>query len=299
MVDNRIAFVLCNYNDSKFLINWANNAFTGSMLPDEIIIVDDCSTDRSVDLIKALQVKYAKLKEIKLVQNQKNLGWCGAFIEGVKAAQSPFVSFLSCDDNILNGYVEKMKQAIQDYPLVDLFMCNAIVEREKVEFRKVYLPFDAFLSPDFLVKVYKNNNPSIINIAGMVIKKEIVLKCWEEGGKDIPTCFDGMCLHYAAFDKGMVLLSDCLVRYRPSFMGWGASGGYKRNKESQAKILKMLDKYPAMKEKVALTKIWSTDTLKKATFGLWLVPKLPKRLRLKIYKKYYEELCSFDSTKMR
>lgn len=299
MADRGLALILCNYNDSKFLINWVENVYRGSDLPDEIIIVDDCSTDRSIDLIKALQDKFGKRKEIKLIRNQRNLGPDGSLIEGIKAAQSPFIASLACDDNILTNYVGRMKQAIQDYPLVDLFMCNAIVEREGVEYRKVYLPFDVFLAPDYLVKVYKNNNPSIINMVGMVIRKDIVLKCWEEGGKDIPSCFDGMYLHYAAFDKGMVVLSDCLVRYRPSFMGWGSSGGYNKNKVSQKKIMEMLDKYPSMKEKVARTKIWSNETLKKATLGLWLVPKLPRWLRLRIYKKYYEGMCSFDSVKIR
>jgi hypothetical protein len=192
-----------------------------------------------------------------------------------------------------------MKQAIKDYPMVDVFLCNAIVEREGSDYKKVYFPFDTFLSPDYLVKLYKNSNPSMINMVGMVIKRDVVLKCWEEGGKDLRSCFDGMCLHYAAFNKGMVVLGDCLVRYRASFMGWGASGDYRKNKESQQKILNMLDKYPDIKRKVVETGIWSNETLFKARLGLWLVPRFPKWMRKKIYKKYYEETCRFDSSRMR
>jgi hypothetical protein len=192
-----------------------------------------------------------------------------------------------------------MKQAIQDYPLVDLFLCNAIVEREGVEYRKAYFPYDVFLSPDFLVKIFKNNNLSIINMIGMVIKKDVILQCWEDGGKDLPTCFDGMCLHHAAFDKGMVVLGDCLVRYRASFLGWGATGGYKRNKESQRKIVAILDKYPSLKERVGQTKIWSVETQIKASVGLWIVPRLPKWIRKRVYKKYYEQICRFDSLRIR
>jgi len=297
MNDTGLALIMCNFNDSAPLTDLMDHVFSGTMLPDEIIVVDDCSTDDSVEKIKSLQKKYSGRKQIQLLKTEKRRGPCPAFIKGVKAAQSPFIASLSCNDDMLKDYTQRMKQAIQDYPQVDAFLCNAIVEREGEEYKKIFFPRDIFLSPEDMVKIYKNNNPSFINMIGMVLRKDVILRCWEEGGKDLPACFDGMSLYQTAFDKGMVVLGDCLVCYHASFSGWGVTRGYERNKESQKKIMAMLDKYPHLKERVAQTKIWSVGTLNKASFGLWIVPKLPKWMRKRIYKKYYEQTCRFDKIK--
>ena len=47
----------------------------------EIIIVDDCSTDGTENLIKKLQYKFKKIKYFK---NKENLGSGLSFIEGLK-----------------------------------------------------------------------------------------------------------------------------------------------------------------------------------------------------------------------
>ncbi|EOI0370579.1 glycosyltransferase family 2 protein, partial [Campylobacter jejuni] len=49
----------------------------------EIIVVDDCGSDKSIDIAK----EYAKKDErIKIIHNEKNLGLLRARYEGVKAA---------------------------------------------------------------------------------------------------------------------------------------------------------------------------------------------------------------------
>lgn len=59
---------------------------------DEIIVVDDGSTDKTAD-----KVRVFKNKRFKLIQNKKNLGMGGAMATGIKAAKSDLLLFLDAD----------------------------------------------------------------------------------------------------------------------------------------------------------------------------------------------------------
>lgn len=288
-----LAIILVNYNDSRWLINWFDKLGQG-VLPDEMIVVDDCSTDGSVELLMLLKEKYPSLK---IAVNKNRIGPFAAFIEGLRIAKSEFVSCWSCDDEMQPDYIRKMKEAIKNFPLVDLYLCNAIVEREGSLYRKAYFDFDVFLSPDYLVRLYKNTNPSMINMIGLVIRKNLVLVSWEDGGKNISTCFDGMYLFFAAFSKGMIVLGDCLVRYRATFNGWGARSGYFRNRVSQRKILEIWKKYPDIWQRAYESRIWSNKTSFLASLGLFVIARIPKWLRKIVYQKYYglknRETCGY------
>lgn len=280
-----LALVLANYNDSRYLINWVDKVYQGSMLPDEIIIVDDCSTDRSVELLKLLQTRH---KEIRLVVNERNKNPNGASVEGIRVAKSRFVGCWACDDEVGFDYVRQMKRAIENFPLVDVYLCNAIVEREGKGYKKVFLPFDSYLSPDYLVKVYSRGYPAVINIVGSVVNKDVVLTCWDKGGASLNTCFDDMYLFFSMFDKGAMLLGDCLIKYRASFCGYGARGSYKNDKAARQTIMDMYSSYPKIKERAEKSGVWNNDFLIKCHLGLWVTQRMPKWMRRKIYERYYE-----------
>lgn len=67
----------------------------------EVILVDDGSTDNSIEIIKS-----RKEKNITLFQ-QKNSGPSVARNKGIELAKGKFIAFLDADDYWLNGFIEK------------------------------------------------------------------------------------------------------------------------------------------------------------------------------------------------
>lgn len=70
----------------------------------ELIIIDDCSTDESIELIKSY---IQKDKRIKLIQFSTNKGASFARSEGIKKAEGDFIAFLDSDDLWLKEKLEK------------------------------------------------------------------------------------------------------------------------------------------------------------------------------------------------
>lgn len=87
----------------------------------EVICVDDCSTDKSVDVIKSEMVKHPNLKYI---WNNRNLRAGGARNQGVKEATGKYIVFIDSDDYF---HTEGLLQAVNHLKSnqdLDILVCN-------------------------------------------------------------------------------------------------------------------------------------------------------------------------------
>ena len=91
-----LSVILPNYNHSDLLETACNAIFSQSIAPLEVIIIDDASTDKSLEIIKSLQKRYPL---IKIIQNKKNLGPVRTINKGIKEAQGTYLAFCSADEN--------------------------------------------------------------------------------------------------------------------------------------------------------------------------------------------------------
>ncbi len=84
--------IITNYNYARFLPQAINSVLRQSFTDFELIVVDDCSTDHSRDVILSYGDK------IKPVFLERNGGQGAAFNAGVKVSKGKFISFLDADD---------------------------------------------------------------------------------------------------------------------------------------------------------------------------------------------------------
>ncbi|MBI5465532.1 glycosyltransferase family 2 protein [Candidatus Gottesmanbacteria bacterium] len=92
----RVSIVVPNYNSGEALLkNLPEVLKTGA---DEVIVVDDDSTDNSVESIKyyVLSIKYGN-KHIKILENKKNLGFSSTVNRGMEEAGGEIVVLLNTD----------------------------------------------------------------------------------------------------------------------------------------------------------------------------------------------------------
>ncbi len=85
----------------------------------EIILVNDCSTDNSLNILKEYEKKYEK--KIILIDLEKNLGPGGARNRGIEKASGEYIGFVDSDDYVETEMYEKMYEIAKsgDYDMVD------------------------------------------------------------------------------------------------------------------------------------------------------------------------------------
>ena len=89
-----------------------------TLVPAEVIVVDDGSSDATADTARAMQDKMGAAKLIVVTQENKGAG--AARNRAIAEATQPYLAFLDADDEWLGGKLERSMQVIreEDYLLV-------------------------------------------------------------------------------------------------------------------------------------------------------------------------------------
>lgn len=93
-----VSFVILAYNQEKFIREAVEGAFSQTYYPMEIIISDDCSTDRTFEIIEEMTKSYNGPHSIILNRNKKNLGLGMHFNLVVEISQGEVIVIAAGDD---------------------------------------------------------------------------------------------------------------------------------------------------------------------------------------------------------
>ena len=106
-----ISVVIPCYNVAPYIKEAIESVIQQTKPCEEIICVDDCSSDTTVTIIKELQNQYPTI--IKLLQNEKNEGANYSRNKGLHAATGEFVQFFDADDLLLPTKFEHQLSLIE------------------------------------------------------------------------------------------------------------------------------------------------------------------------------------------
>lgn len=103
-----VSVIMPFYNAEKYIGECLNSIITGTKIRCEIICVDDGSTDSSAEIVKEY---CAKNNRVRLVTLPKNKGLYLARLTGVKQARGKYIGFVDSDDQVSQGYFDKLYYA--------------------------------------------------------------------------------------------------------------------------------------------------------------------------------------------
>ncbi len=103
------------YNKEKYIANTLNSVLKQDFSDFEIILIDDGSTDRSIDI--ALTIKDSRIKIVR----QQNSGVAVARNKGAAMAQGKILAFLDADDIWLPEHLSELKNLADQFEDTDFF----------------------------------------------------------------------------------------------------------------------------------------------------------------------------------
>jgi Glycosyl transferase family 2 len=108
-----ISVAMPNYNHARFLRDSVGGLLAQTLAPLEIVIVDDCSTDESWEL---LQEFAAANPIIRLHRNQRNLGARVTLAGLTERVRGDYVLYAGADDVTFPTLIEKSAKLLARYP---------------------------------------------------------------------------------------------------------------------------------------------------------------------------------------
>ncbi len=116
-----ISVIVPCYNQGIYLKETIQSALASTYRPLEIIIINDGSTDDSLELARVLEAQHPEVR----VLDQANSGVTKARNSGIAAAQGEYILPLDGDDLISNTYIEKGIAVLSMRPEVKVVYCQA------------------------------------------------------------------------------------------------------------------------------------------------------------------------------
>jgi glycosyltransferase involved in cell wall biosynthesis len=111
----RISVVMATYNGSRFVLDQLDSMLQGSRAPDELVLVDDASTDDGVAIVKD-RLARAQGTTLLVVHNESNIGASASFARGVGHTTGEVVLFADHDDRWMAHKIATMEQAFLQHP---------------------------------------------------------------------------------------------------------------------------------------------------------------------------------------
>lgn len=123
----KVSVALCTYNGETYLNEQLDSILSQTVPVDEVVICDDGSVDKTLQILFDYQAKYPSL--FRIVQNETNLGFIKNFEKAIGLCENPIIIISDQDDIWENikvaetvGFFEKNSQfdgVFHDLKLID------------------------------------------------------------------------------------------------------------------------------------------------------------------------------------
>lgn len=120
-----ISVAIPTYNGEKYLREQLDSLYNQTLVPDEIVVVDDCSKDGTVSILEEYRNRYG----LKYVINETNLGYNKNFEKAISLCTGDYIALCDQDDIWLPEKIQKAFDRISQFPLnepslVSSFSCT-------------------------------------------------------------------------------------------------------------------------------------------------------------------------------
>jgi glycosyltransferase involved in cell wall biosynthesis len=176
--DVTLSVVMPNYNHAEFLPVSVAAILSQLRLPDEIVIVDDGSTDQSRSLLECLA---STERRIRLIFNPKNCGAIYSINKGLQVSRGKYVCLMAADDVAYPEFFLRAMDAFKRFPNVALFCAEADVQlmdeaQRSKETRPVIRPSNKLraFNPSEAKQLLRHNDNFIVPLA-TVFRRDLLL----------------------------------------------------------------------------------------------------------------------------
>lgn len=137
--ENLVSIVVSNYNNAIYIEECLNSLIKQTYKNIEIIIVDDCSTDGSIDVIERWISRRNKEEQskIKFLKMPENTGFSGAVTAGMYLCKGEYIAMQDGDDYSKSNRIEMEVNYLKNNKDIKMVGCNYAIFRNYTEEEKL------------------------------------------------------------------------------------------------------------------------------------------------------------------
>ena len=201
-----IGVIVPNYNSGIYIKKCLDSLLEQEYKVNEIIVVDDCSTDESTKIVKEYTEKN---DNIILLENGKNMGVSYSRNKGIENAKSEYIMFCDSDDwyekQATKRMMEKVEKDSADFVLAGYYITYKDGRKIEVKYNNLNK-----------IEIDKETAISYLPItsSSKLIKKSILEEHNIKYPEEIKNCEELPVIPVAGFyAKKVVYIDECLYNY--------------------------------------------------------------------------------------
>lgn len=129
-IQGLVSVVIPCFNVERYIEPCLDHLIQQSYKNTEIIVVDDCSDDRSVEVIQSWSERTG-YTELTLLQLPRNVGFSGALTSGFFLARGEYIAIHDADDYSHRDRLLKQVEYLQTHPHIDLVGTNYLAFQDE------------------------------------------------------------------------------------------------------------------------------------------------------------------------
>lgn len=160
----RVSVIIPCYNCEKFVMETIDSVMKQTYFDFEIIAINDCSKDKTMDILVECEKVNDKLR---VYSNEVNLGVALTRNKGVELAKGEYIAFVDSDDVWLESKLEKQIELMESDTEIDMtFTAYDLYDESMQNKLKTYsIPVDV----NYEMLLYEN----IVGLSTVVMKKSV------------------------------------------------------------------------------------------------------------------------------
>ncbi len=187
----KVSIIMTVYNKDKYVDMSIKSIINQSYTNYELIIIEDCSTDNSKNIIN----KYINHPKIKIFYNEKNIGCYACRNIAIEKSTGDIIAFQDADDYSMKCRIEKQVLFMLQHKLL---LCGCNIIRSNIE----NLLFDN--EDDLLLQLHNDNGKKYFGFVTLMIYKSV----FDRNGKYIERR-KGMDMEYGE----RILFNECHIKF--------------------------------------------------------------------------------------
>lgn len=169
----QVSLIIPVYNVEHFIQDSLLSALNQTYSDIEYILIDDCSTDHSMDIVQRICTGHIRKDNINIIRHVKNRGLSAARNTGIENATGDYIFFMDSDDTITSDCIEKQVSAIEKYNSDITDFCIQVIGGRNIFFeaKKEYCLSD---KRNIFIKFFRNRLH--FSACNKLIKRSILIE---------------------------------------------------------------------------------------------------------------------------
>ena len=175
-----VGVVLAIYNGDFFLDEQLQSIFNQTLIPDKVVIVDDCSTDGSIGIAEKWAHRHQDT--IEIYKNINNIGFIRNFERGISLCDTDFIALCDQDDI---WHVDKLNKCVSKLaPDANIGLCYHNVDLVNVagerigaglkNLTKLDLPLERTTAQNLIIKDARSPIPGLAIVFSSKLKSYLL-----------------------------------------------------------------------------------------------------------------------------